>query len=116
MLGQRLDRRQGLVCSPSMTTESSILEMPESRRTVDPLAMALFGVVRELPANERRVLLSALDGRLHGVRSERAWLALEVLRNASDPDFIVRQPADRIRLSTTDVWSSVACITLSSIS
>lgn len=62
--------------------ESSILEMPESRRTVDPLAMALFGVVRELPADERQVLLSAIDGRLHGVGSERARLALEVLRSA----------------------------------
>lgn len=54
--------------------------VPESRRTIDALAMALFGVVRELPASERRVLLSAIDGRLHGVGGERARLALEVLR------------------------------------
>ncbi len=53
---------------------------PESRRTVDPLAMALFGVARELPAADRRVLLSAIDGRLHGVAGERARVALEVLR------------------------------------
>jgi len=53
---------------------------PESRRTVDRLAMALFGVVRELPAAERRVLLSAIDGRQHGVGGVRAQLALEVLR------------------------------------
>lgn len=42
--------------------------------------MALFGVVRGLPAAERRVLLSAIDGRLHRVGGERARLALEVLR------------------------------------
>lgn len=53
---------------------------PESRRTVDPLAMALFDIVRDLPASERRVLLSAIDGRLHSVAGERARLALEVLR------------------------------------
>ena len=53
---------------------------PESRRTIDPLAMALFDVVRDLPASERRVLLSAIDGRLHSVAGERARLALEVLR------------------------------------
>jgi hypothetical protein len=63
-----------------MSTEAQAMENPESRRTVDPLAMALFGVARELPAAERRVLLSAIDGRLHGVRGERARLALEVLR------------------------------------
>jgi hypothetical protein len=64
----------------SMSTETPITQMPESRRTVDPLAMALFGVARELPVAERRVLLSAIDGRLHGVGGERARLALEVLR------------------------------------
>jgi hypothetical protein len=42
--------------------------------------MALFGVIRTLPASERRVLLSAVDGRLNGVAGERARLALEVLR------------------------------------
>jgi hypothetical protein len=63
-----------------MSTVTQTARVPESRRTVDALAMALFGVVRELPAAERRVLLSAIDGRLHGVRGERARLALEVLR------------------------------------
>jgi hypothetical protein len=61
--------------SPTQTKNA-----PESRRTVDPLAMVLFGVVRDLPASERRVLLSAIDGRLHSVSGERARLALEVLR------------------------------------
>ncbi|HEV3318455.1 MAG TPA: hypothetical protein VG053_01820 [Solirubrobacteraceae bacterium] len=63
-----------------MSTSIQTPETPESRRTVDTLAMALFGVVRGLPAAERRVLLSAVDGRLHGVGGERARLALEVLR------------------------------------
>jgi hypothetical protein len=63
-----------------MSVSMRITQAPESRRTVDTLAMALFGVVRELPAAERRVLLSAIDGRLHGVGGERARLALEVLR------------------------------------
>ena len=69
-----------LVCSPSMSTSIQTPEAPESRRTVDALAMTLFVVVRGLPAAERRVLLSAIDGRLHGVGGERARLALEVLR------------------------------------
>jgi hypothetical protein len=63
-----------------MSTEMQSAGGPESRRTVDPLAMALFGVARELPAADRRVLLSAIDGRLHGVAGERARVALEVLR------------------------------------
>jgi hypothetical protein len=41
-------------------------------KIVDPLAMSLFGVVRDLPADERRALLIMIDGRLHGVRGERA--------------------------------------------
>ncbi|MGH2911742.1 MAG: hypothetical protein ACRDJ3_04625 [Solirubrobacteraceae bacterium] len=61
--------------SPTQTKNA-----PESRRTVDPLAMALFSVVRDLPASERRVLLSVIDGRLHSVIGERSRLALEVLR------------------------------------
>jgi hypothetical protein len=39
---------------------------------VDPLAMSLFGVVRDLPTDERRALLIMIDSRLHGVRGERA--------------------------------------------
>ena len=39
---------------------------------VDPLAMALFGVVRKLPAGERRTLLGVIDGQLRGMCGERA--------------------------------------------
>jgi hypothetical protein len=67
-----------MLAAMGSTTETA--GAPESRRTVDALAMALFGVARELPAAERRVLLSAIDGRLYNVSGERARLALEVLR------------------------------------
>jgi hypothetical protein len=49
-------------------------------KMVDPLAMALFGVVRDLPADERRALLCMIDGRLHGMCGESAHLAEQVVR------------------------------------
>lgn len=39
---------------------------------VDQLAMALFGVVEQLPANQRRALLGVIAGHLHGMCGKRA--------------------------------------------
>lgn len=49
-------------------------------KMVDPLAMALFGVVRDLPADERRALLSVIDSHLRGMCGESAHLAEQVVR------------------------------------
>lgn len=45
-------------------------------KIVDPLVTSLFGVIRNLPTDERRALLRTIDGRLRGVRAQSAEPAM----------------------------------------
>lgn len=71
----------------------------ESLGGFDPLAMALFGVVKELPAAEQRGVLRAIDDRLRDVCRARTRLALEMLQRAEQEieQMVSQRPGERRR-------------------
>ncbi|HXB66420.1 MAG TPA: hypothetical protein VNV42_16265 [Solirubrobacteraceae bacterium] len=55
-----------------------------NEKMVDPLAIALFGVVRDLPADERYALLGVIDHRLRRACDERVQPAEQVTRQGRE--------------------------------
>ncbi|MGA7054827.1 MAG: hypothetical protein WBZ37_26870 [Mycobacterium sp.] len=74
----------GKGCRAAAVNEKGGEPSMHDEKMVDPLAMVLFGVVRDLPADERRALLGMIDGQLRGMCGESAHLAEQVVRQGGE--------------------------------